>query len=136
MTQHFTRSQGEYVEAASPDGTPVYFRPLVNIIKPADTGTVELTIGTTPLVVRGTAGDYLEFLDPSPVDPTPPVDDITHGALRINEDGTAIALELPEGDERGRWRVTVLISELGYYTTDADNPEIAGWPYLKVNTGD
>lgn len=136
MTQHFTRAQGEYVEAATPDGAPVYFRPLVNIIKPADSGTVELTIGTTPITVRGTADDYLEFLDPSPVDPTPPVDDITNGLLRINEDGTAIALELPEGDERGRWRVTVLVSELGYYTTDDDNPEIASWPYLKVNTGD
>lgn len=136
MTEHFIQAKAGYVHAIAPDGTLLHFRPLVNVMK--DVGdTVEITIGTaTPLIVKGSAAEYLEYLEPTPLGPTPPTDDLTQGKLRINEDGTAIALELPEGDQRGRWRVSVLISELQYYTTDVENPEIASWAYLKVDTED
>ncbi|EIC64287.1 hypothetical protein [Mycobacteroides abscessus] len=135
MSEHFTQGRSGYVNAVGADGALLSFRPLVNSMKDlADTGTVELTIGSgTPIIVQGSVSEYQEYLDPTPVEPEPPVD-ITAGRLRIQPTGSAIAYRLDPDDPRGNWQVYLLGSDTMYFTTDQDNPDIALWPYLRVDT--
>ncbi|CPR79789.1 hypothetical protein PP568_13335 [Mycobacteroides abscessus] len=137
MTEHFTQGKSGYINAIGTDGEPLSFRPQVNIIRDVPgTGTVEMTVGNgATVVVQGSAAEYLEYLDPTPVEPQPPVD-ITNGRLRIQPAGSAIAFQLDNDDPRGDWQVYVIGSETMYFTTNEDNPDITSWPYLRVDTGE
>jgi hypothetical protein len=104
----------------------------------------EVTATTTTIVcdgnvatVQATVVEVMAVVDPAPdipIPPPPPPDDITHGKLRINPEGTVIARELAVANPKGDWVVIAMkTGEINwFYTTNVKNPEINTWPYLMV----